>query len=142
MKRVAKYNLYKGISTLLTFATPTVTLACCGEFFKHRSDTSLSAAGVFVLILILFFAKDKIVEKLKMPAPFLFCALVLIFIIMIENILVPIKTVCIMTLVATGVDELTFKRFYKTVEKSFKCDISDYKKFGFIFSTTSSIEGG
>lgn len=139
MKDVAKYNTCKGISTLFTFGTPIVTLACCGEFFKHRSDTALSAAGIFVIIIILFFAKDKLLENFKMPSASVFCLISLIVICLIESILVPIKTVCIATLIMTCVDEVTFKRIYKRIERSFGKDISDYKKLGFIFSTTKTI---
>lgn len=139
MKSVAKYNLFKGVSTALTFGTPIVTLITCGDFFKHRSDTSLSAAGVFVLLIILFFTKDKIVENFKMPAPFVLCLAMLIFILLIESILIPIKTVCISTLIATTVDEVSFKRQYKTIEKRFDKDISSYKHLGFIFTTTDNI---
>ena len=141
MKSVAKYNILKGVSSLLTFGTPIVTLACCGEFFENRSDTSISAAGMFVLFIVLFFAKDKIVENFKLPAPFVLCLISLLLIIMIENILYPIKTVCIVTMIATAIDEFTFKSCYKKLERSLPDVVKDYKKFGFIFSTTNKIEG-
>ena len=113
MKKVAKYNTYKGISTLLTLGTPIVTLCSCSELFVHNSGTSISAAGVFTLLIVALFAKDKLAEHFKVPSAFVVSGLMLILVLMIEQILLPIKYVCIATLCTSGVDELTFKRFYK-----------------------------
>ena len=61
MKNVAKYNIFKGVSTLLTFGTPLLTLSCCGDFFVHRSETAISAAGIFAIVICLLLFKDKVV---------------------------------------------------------------------------------
>lgn len=141
MKQVAKYNTFKGVSTALTVGTPIVTLACCGDFFVHRSDTAISAAGVFVLFILLLFFKDKIAENWKMPSTFVLSAVMLILIVMIENIILPIKYVCITTMISSGIDELTFKRFYKQVEALLPEQAKMFKHVGFIFTTTDSLEG-
>lgn len=141
MKKVAKYNLFKGISSLLTFGTPIITLASCGSFFESRSDTAISAAGMFVIFICLFFVKDKFAENFKMPAPFILCLIAFILILLIEHILYPIKTVCLATMIATAVDEFTFKQQYKAVENKLPESAKNYKKLGFIFTTSKNLEG-
>ena len=78
MKTVAKYNICKGVSTLLTMGTPIVTLACCGSFFRERSSTAISAAGLMVILISLLFAKDKIAENFKAPSAFAIAGIVLV----------------------------------------------------------------
>lgn len=136
MKDVAKYNVFKGVSMLLTMGTPIITLACCGDFFVHRSETAVSAAGVFVIILLVFLFKDKIVEKFKMPSAFVLSTAIFVLLLLVENIMMPIKCVCIATMIATGVDELTFKRFYKNIECTLPKAAVRYKHLGFLFTTS------
>lgn len=139
MKQVGKYNTFKGISTLLTMGTPIITLACCGDFFVQRSETAISAAGVFAILIALLFAKDKLAEKIKSPSAFIISAAVLIIIVVVENILLPMKYVCIATMIASGVDELTFKRMYKALECKMPQCWQAYEHFGFIFAKTQDI---
>ena len=106
----------------------------------QRSDTAMSAAGVLVLILTLFFAKDKLAENFKMPAPAIVCLIGLVLVTMIENILQPVKLVLITTLCATGIDEFTFKAMYKKASHKLPELYKDYQKFGFIFATTEMLE--
>ena len=68
MRAVAKYNTFKGVSTVLSVGTPIVTMACCGDFFIHRSDTAISAAGIFAILIAGLFFKDKLAEKFKSPS--------------------------------------------------------------------------
>ena len=139
MKEVGKYNTFKGISTLLTIGTPIITLACCGDFFVQRSETAISAAGVFAILIALLFAKDKIAEKIKTPSAFILSAAVLVIIVVVENIILPMKYVCIATMIASGVDELTFKRMYKALEYKMPQSWQSYEHFGFIFARTQDI---
>ena len=139
MKQVGKYNTFKGISTLLTIGTPIITLACCGDFFVERPATAISAAGVFAILIALLFAKDKLAEKIKSPSAFIISAAVLIIIVVVENILLPMKYVCIATMIASGVDELTFKRMYKALECKMPQCWQAYEHFGFIFAKTQDI---
>ena len=139
MKQVGKYNTFKGISTLLTIGTPIITLACCGDFFVERPATAISAAGVFAILIALLFAKDKLAEKIKSPSAFIISAAVLVIIVMVENILLPMKYVCIATMIASGVDELTFKRMYKALECKMPQCWQAYEHFGFIFAKTQDI---
>lgn len=139
MKQVGKYNTFKGISTLLTIGTPIITLACCGDFFVQRSETAISAAGVFAILIALLFAKDKLAEKIKSPSAFIVSAAVLVIIVVVENILLPMKYVCIATMIASGVDELTFKRMYKALECKMPQCWQAYEHFGFIFAKTQDI---
>lgn len=139
MKQVGKYNTFKGISTLLTIGTPIITLACCGDFFVERPATAISAAGVFAILIVLLFAKDKLAEKIKTPSAFIISAAVLVIIVVVENILLPMKYVCIATMIASGVDELTFKRMYKALECKMPQCWQAYEHFGFIFAKTQDI---
>lgn len=140
MKQVAKYNTCKGVSTALTIGTPIVTLACCGNFFIHRSDTSISAAGMFALFIVILLFKDKFAENFKMPSAFILSSVMFILLLMVEKIILPIKYVCITTMIATGVDELTFKRLYKEIELMMSEQAKIFKHMGFIFTTTENLE--
>ena len=139
MKQVGKYNTFKGISTLLTIGTPIITLACCGDFFVERPATAISAAGVFAILIALLFAKDKLAEKIKTPSAFIISAAVLVIIVVVENIILPMKYVCIATMIASGVDELTFKRMYTALECKMPQCWQAYEHFGFIFAKTQDI---
>lgn len=140
MKSVAKYNIYKGVSTALTVGTPIATLCSCSEFFIHRSSTAISAAGIFAILLTLLFAKDKLVENFKMPSTFVISACMFVLIVMIERIIEPMKYVCITTMIASGIDELTFKRFYKMTELTFPKQAQSFKHLGFMFVTTNRLK--
>lgn len=139
MKTVAKYNICKGVSTLLTMGTPIVTLACCGSFFRERSSTAISAAGLMVILISLLFAKDKIAENFKAPSAFAIAGIVLVLIYLVENIMYPVKLVCWATVFASGIDEITFKRMYKGYELSLPKSATAYKHFGFIFANTDKL---
>lgn len=139
MKPVAKYNLCKGASTVCTVGAPIITLICQSEFFVHRSSTAISAAGVFALLIALLFTKDKIAENFKMPSAFVLSFVFYVLILIVEKILLPIKIVCIVTMVTSGLDEFTFKKWYKSIESHLPVDLSDKKHFGFLFTTSKSI---
>ncbi len=140
MKNVAKYNLFKGLSTVLTVGTPIITLAFCGNFFRERSATAISAAGVFVILIVALFAKDKIAENFKVPGAFAIALTCLIGLYLVENIIVPMKYVCWATTAAAGIDALTFKNAYKQMEMLLPEQQKAYKHFGFIFTTTKNLE--
>ena len=140
MKQVAKYNAFKGVSTALTIGTPIVTLACCGDFFVHRSDTAISAAGMFALFIVVLLFRDKFAENFKMPSAFILSLVMFILLLMVEKIMLPMKYVCIATMIATGADELTFKRFYKQIELMLPQQAHAFKHVGFIFTTTKNLE--
>ena len=142
MKPVFKYNLFKGISTVLTVGTPITTLCCCSELFIHRSDTAISAAGIFAILLTILLFKDKIAENFKVPSAFVISIAGLVLLLMIENILQPLKYVFIATACASGIDEITFKRFYKAVERNLPDAANDRKFAGFIFAFSNSLLGG
>ena len=139
MRTVLKYNSFKGVSTLLTLGTPIVSLLCCSDFFVHRADTAISAAGIFTILLMLLFFKDKILEHWKMPSAFVVALIMFIVIILLENIIVPIKYVCIATVASTAVDEFTFKRLYKNVELLLPKEAESFKHFGFLFTSTNKL---
>ena len=136
---VSKYNTLKSVSVALTFGTPLITLLTCGELFVHRSETALSMAGIFTLLIILLFAKDKLAEWFKAPSALILSSVALVLIILIENVILPMKYICISTMVASGIDELTFKRWYKQVESKLPSASKNYMKLGFLFCRTKTI---
>lgn len=143
MKNVAKYNTCKAISTTLTLGTPIVTLALCGAEIVTPAG-KISFAGVMVLLLTLLFLKDKIAENFKVPSAFVVSVVGFLLILLIENILVPIKAVFIATMIASGVDELTFKRFYKQTELLLPEKAAAFKRLGFYMVSSdklSKLEG-
>lgn len=141
MKTVAKYNLYKAISTVLTVGTPIISLASCSDLFVHRPDTAISAAGVFAVMFSLLFFKDKILENFKMPSPFVLSIAGLITICVIESIMYPLKIVFVTTAVTTLIDALSFRRMYKNIEYDLPKNAEKFKHFGFIFAKTERIFG-
>lgn len=140
MKSVAKYNIFKGVSTVLTAGTPIITLACYGDFFVTRSDTAISAAGMFVILILVLLFKDKLAENFKVPSAFVLSTGIFFLLLLIENIMYPIKNVCIATMIATGIDEISFKRLYKQVEIGLPKQSELYKHVGFLFTTTNNLE--
>ena len=138
MKPVAKYNTCKGISTVLTLGTPITTLAICGIEITTPAG-KISFAGAMVILITLLFAKDKLAENFKVPSAFVVSIVGLLLILLIENILVPIKAVFIATMIMSGIDELTFKSFYKQIEMLLPEQVKAFKKFGFIFASSEQI---
>ena len=138
MKPVAKYNTCKGISTFLTLGTPITTLAICGAEIVTPAG-KISFAGAMVILITLLFAKDKLAENFKVPSAFVVSIVGLMLILLIENILVPIKTVFIATMITSGIDELTFKSFYKQIETLLPKQAKAFKKVGFIFASSEEI---
>ena len=139
MKSVGKYNLAKGISTVLTIGTPIVTLACLSGTFLQTPHQTMSATGVFAILLAMLFFKDKIAENFKMPTPLLLSAVIFVMILLVESILQTIKMVCVATIVTSGVDELTCKRIYKQIEGFMPKGAENFKMFGFYFTTTKAM---
>lgn len=139
MKSVGKYNLFKGISTILTIGTPIITLACCSGTFLQTPHQTMSATGIFAVLIALLFFKDKIAENFKMPTPLVVSTIVFVLIVMVESILQVIKFVCIATIVASGVDELMFKRIYKRIEGFMPKGAENLKMFGFYFTSTKAM---
>ena len=141
MKPVAKYNACKAMSTMLTIGSPIITLASCSELFVHKSGTAISAAGMFAILIALLFAKDKIAENFKMPSALVVTITGFVLVTIVENLLAPVKMVCIVTMITAGVDELTFKQWYKSAQALLPDRAEVYKKFGFIFTTSGKLEG-
>ena len=141
MKLVAKYNVFKAISLLLTVSTPILTMFSCSEFIVHRSDTAISTAGLITIVISVLLLKDKILENFKVPSPFVFSLIALILIVCLESIIYPIKCILVSTVVVTGIDTFTFRRIYKDAERFLPDNIDKYKKFGFIPYKTETIIG-
>lgn len=141
MKEVGKYNLFKAISTVLGVGTPIVTLALCSDFFIQSPSASISAGGIFALLFAALFLKDKIAEKFKVTSVFVVSSVLFVIILLVENIIMPIKWVCLATMIASGIDELTFKKFYQRIECELPEKTQTYKIFGFITCKTETLLG-
>lgn len=138
MSKIAKYNVTKGISTVLTMGTPIITLVCSSaEIITPAGKMSVTAC--LVCLLVMLFMKDKLAEHLKMPSAFVLSAILFGLILMIEHILIPLKAVLVATMIVSGIDELTFKRIYKNVENELPDSVDKYKHVGFIFTTSKNI---
>lgn len=136
---VAKYNTVKGVSTALNLGAPFATLLACGDFIVEQPSRAISTAGIIVLIIALFLVKDKILEALKIKPVMVFSGLVLILACLMESIIEPVKIVCIVTVAMSGIDVLTFERWYKSLEKQLPELAQDKKHLGFIFAKTQTI---
>ncbi len=131
MTKIAKYNICKGVSTVLTFGTPIVTMACVGDMFVERSSAAISGAAVFAILLAALLTKDKLAEKFKAPSALIVAVAAFVFCVIVENILLPLKIIAFATIIACCVDELTFKSMYKRVEMAVPDNAQTYKRFGF-----------
>ena len=140
MKRVAKYNTCKAMSTVLTVGTPIATMACCGDMFIHRSDTALSATAVFAFLLSMLFLKDKVLDFIKTPTALKVAVIGFVFCVVVGNLIETLRIVFGMTIAASAVDELTFKRIYNNRVLGFPESYEQYKKFGFMFTTTENLD--
>lgn len=136
---VAKYNIFKGLSTICTIGSPIITLLSCSNMIIHRPDTAISAAGIYTILICILLLKDKIAEKFKVPSAFVLSAVVFVFILLVEKILLPMKIVALVTMITSGIDEVTFKRTYKIIEKYLPEAAQDRKIVGFIFTTTKKL---
>lgn len=141
MTDVAKYNACKGVSTGLTFGAPLITAACLGDFFKQQPSTAISGAALFAVLLSVLLAKDKIAEKFKAPSALIIAVAAFAFCVVVESILYPVKVISFVTIIACGIDELTFKHIYKAVELRLPERAQTLKKFGFIAAKQTMIDG-
>lgn len=141
MGNVAKYNLFKGISTIATVGTPMITLLCCSNVFVERPETTVSATGIFAILLFILLFKDKIAENFKLPSAFILSTVIFVLILLIENIIEPLKIVAMMTMISSGVDEITFKQVYKRIELRLPEAAKSYKYVGFLFVTSKKLIG-
>lgn len=146
MKFVSKYNLLKSISLLLTIGTPSTIMIVSNIALADSPAGAISIVGIISIFIGIFFAKDKIAENMKMPSPLLAAVILLVIIILLENIIVLAKYTCITMIAVCGVDELTFKSWYKRLESKFAkshstIDLKEYKKLGFFITTTKKLLG-
>lgn len=131
MTKVAKYNTFKGISTGITFGAPIATMLAVGELLVQRPATAISGGAVFALLLSALLLKDKLAENFKVPSSLVIAVVVFVFCVLVENIIRPMKITSLVTIIACGVDELTFKGFYKRIETGFPKKAGEYKHYGF-----------
>jgi hypothetical protein len=136
---VAKYNIVKGVSTVTTFGTPVVALACSSVDIVTPAG-KMSVTACIVCLIAALFLKDKLAENFKMPSAFIVSTILFCLIIMIEHILVPLKSILLASMIASGVDELTFKRWYKHLRLMMSDKANAYEHVGFIFTTSKNLE--
>ncbi len=141
MKEVAKYNLFKTMSLILTIGAPLITAITYSDFIVYDSSASISMAGVIAILFSALFLKDKIAENLKLPSPFVAATVLFITIQVIKSIIIPMETICGVTMLICGIDQLTFRRIYKRIELLLPEKVKAYKHFGFIFCKTDELKG-
>ncbi len=141
MKQVGKYNLFKALSILITCVPPIAVAMSYGNMFIETSGASMSFAGVLAVLFACLFLKNKIAENFKVPSPFVVATVLFVTILLIEQILIPVKYTCLVTMVCCGVDELTFKRIYKRIELLMPEKHEAYKHLGFYACKTEQLTG-
>lgn len=141
MKEVGKYNLFKTLSILLT-CIPTILVGLSfSDEVVEDAGKSMSFAGVIGILIALLFLKDKLAENFKLPSPFIISAILFGIIVLIEQILIPVKFTCLTVMIVTGIDELIFKRIYKRIELLLPETCKIYKHFGFYMCKTEKLIG-
>lgn len=139
--KVAKYNILKAVSTILSSGTPLITLLCCGNIFVQNPASSMSATAMVAILLSSLLLKDKIAEKVKLKSAFVISVIGLVLILIVENILQPMKWVLFSTMCASGIDEVTFKLFYTRLEATFPGQVDGLKMFGFLVTDSKTLFG-
>lgn len=140
MTKVSKYNLFKGLSTGLTFGTPIVTMLISGNMFIKQPSTAISGAAVFAFLVSALLLKDKLAEKFKSPSALVISVAVFVLCVVVESIMLPMKVIAVATIIACTTDELSFKRLYKGIEFSLPKSVESVKKFGFIAAKQSTVD--
>ena len=145
MKPILKYNTLKGISVFLTMGAPSLSMIILSTILADTPIGGISIIGVLGVLFGCYFAKDKLAENFKLPSPLVAALIMLGIIILLEGIIVLAKYTCVITIAVCGVDELTFKAWYKRLEqeilKTFNINLNDYKKLGFVISTSKKLLG-
>lgn len=139
MNKVAKYNTFKVISTILTGGTPVATLLICGGGLTSMQQ-SVSFVGTVALFLTFFIFKDKIMEEFKSPTALKLALIGFICVTLFKDIITTMQYVFLATIVASTIDELTFKHFYKVIEAKLPEGAEAYKFLGFLWTTTQKME--
>lgn len=141
MTKVGKYNTFKGISLAFTSLPTLYVTYLQKELFVIDAGTSISFAALIGILLAFLFLKDKIAENFKIPSAFVIATVLFVTIVLIERILLPVKTICLVVMVVCGIDELVFKRIYKCMEMTFPECSKIYKHFGFYIGDGEKILG-
>lgn len=139
MKQVAKYNIFKGLSTLITAACPIIAAISCSDFIVTNTGASISVCGIIGILIAVLCMKDKFMEQVKTPTGFKVCLALLVIVLVVEAVLIPVKTVLIVSIIAFGVDELSFKRIYKNLELRLPEIAKTYKHLGFYFCKSEAL---
>lgn len=140
MKKVFKYNLFKSLSLLVTCVPSFLVTAYYGDFIIRDSKATISFAGVMSILVAVLFLKNKIAENFKVPSPFIVACVLFFLTILIEHILLQVKMTCLVIMISTGIDELSFKRIYKSIEVLMPEKIKAYKHLGFYICKSDKLK--
>ena len=141
MGEVGKYNIFKTLSILITCIPTLVVAFSYSDVIVCSSGASISSAGIIGIFIAFLFLKNKIAENFKMPSPFVAAAILFGIIILIEQILLPVKFTCLTVMIACGIDELSFKRIYKRIEFLMPEKSKAYKHLGFYIVKSKTLIG-
>lgn len=140
MKEVFKYNLFKSLSLVITCLPSFAVTAYYGDFIIRDSKATVSFAGVISILIALLFLKNKIAENFKVPSPFVIACILFFLTLLIEPILVQVRITCLVIMISCGIDELTFKRIYKSIEALMPDKAKAYKHFGFYICKSDKLK--
>ena len=77
---------------------------------------------------------------MKFPSAFILSLGVLVFITIVESIIYPIKIICIVTAITSGLDKITFEHLYKNIEVVLPDIYKGFMHCGFICTTTDKLQ--
>lgn len=141
MSTLKKYNICRGVSTLLCVGTPITVAAINGQLLVDRPSKAISLTGIIAILLVGLFCKDKLLEQLKTPTVAKVCLAIWLCIQLFRNIIEPIEQIVFYTFIVAFVDELTLKRMYNNYKTLLLANnIIKTEYFGFIFSLLSKEE--
>ena len=141
MKLVGKYNLFKGMSIMITVVPVMLATFSQRNLIIKDGGTSVSFAAVIGVLIAFLMLKNKIAENVKMPSAFIISTILFVTIVMIEQILIPVKLISLTAMISCGIDELSFKRIYKRLELRLPELSESYKHFGLYLVKTDKLLG-
>ena len=141
MGEVGKYNLFKSLSILITCVPTLLVSFSYGDLFVKSTGASMSLAAIIGILIAVLFLKNKIAENFKLPSPFIVATILFVIILLVEQIILPVKFTCLTVMIVCAIDELSFKRIYKRIELLLPEKREAYKHLGFYMCKSKTLLG-
>lgn len=139
MNKIAKYNVFKLLSILITCVPVLIVTSRYTDFIVYSSGATMSFTAIIGVFIAGLFLKNKIIENFKVPSPFMVSAILFVIILLIEEILIPAKAICLTSMIACGIDEISFKRIYKRIELLLPDNAKAHRFLGFYTCRLSTL---